>query len=252
MIPANTTFVLIRGLLRESRHWGKFPSLLQQQFPKATILTPDIPGNGRLHQQRTPGSIQGMTQQLRQQITIDESIVLVGISMGGMIAIDWATRFPDDINAAVLINTSARPLSACYQRLRWQIYPEIITMLRLDRNAQEKKILELISNHHRDNSSMLKNWHLWQQQYPVSAANAVRQLLASARFSIQGKPQQPLLIITSSADRLVDYHCSLALHHRWQTAYAQHDSAGHDLTLDDPDWTTSQIQQWIKTDHGNV
>ncbi|MCH9697486.1 MAG: alpha/beta hydrolase [Gammaproteobacteria bacterium] len=246
-MPDNTTFILIRGLMRESRHWAEFPSILQQQFPLATILTPDIPGNGRLHQQTTPNSIHGITQQLRQHIKTEESIVLVGISMGGMIAIDWATRFPDDINAAVLINTSIRPLSAFYRRLRWQIYPEIINMLWLDRKAQEKTILELTSNHHRNNGCLLKNWYSWQQQYPVTAGNAGRQLLASARFSIQDKPRQPLLIVTSSADRLVDYHCSLTLHRHWQTAYAQHDSAGHDLTLDDPDWTASQIKQWIQT-----
>lgn len=248
MIPANICFVLIRGLMRESRHWDIFPTILQQQFRDATILTPDIPGNGQLCHQTTPSSIQEITNQLRHQIKIDEPTVLAGISMGGMIAIDWATRFPDEINSAVLINTSARPLSAFYQRLRWQIYPEIIKMLILDPYAREKKILELTSNHHRDHASLLTSWHTWQQQFHVTAGNAGRQLLASSRFTIQDKPPQPLLIITSSADRVVDYHCSLALSQRWQTAYAQHDSAGHDLTLDDPDWAVGQIHQWIDTE----
>lgn len=250
MIPANTTFVLIRGLMRESRHWGIFPKLLQQQFPDATILTPDIPGNGRLCQQTTPSSIQCITEQLRQQINVDESIVLIGISMGGMIAIDWMTRFPFEIKSAVLINTSARPLSAFYQRLRWQIYPDIVSMFWLTRSAQEKKILELTSNYYRDNISLLNKWCSWQQQYPVSAKNAGNQLLTAARFSIQHKPWQPLLVVTSVADRLVDYRCSLTLHQHWNTAYAQHTSAGHDLALDEPDWLTKQIRQWIDTNPG--
>lgn len=247
MNPANTTFVLIRGLMRESRHWGEFPIVLQQQFPNATILTPDIPGNGRLHHQTTPNTIQGITEQIRQHINVNEPVVLIGISMGGMIAIDWMTRFPVDIKSAVLINTSARPLSAFYRRLRWQTYPDIAKMLWLSRSEQEKKILELTSNHHRDNDSLLNQWCLWQQQYPVSPKNAGNQLLAAARFSIQYTPQQPLLVATSTADRLVDYRCSLALHRHWNTAYAQHTSAGHDLTLDDPDWLVNQLQQWIYT-----
>ena len=59
-------FVLLRGLWRETRHWGEFPSHLQQQFPGALISTPDIPGNGLRNHETSPDTIAGMTDALRQ------------------------------------------------------------------------------------------------------------------------------------------------------------------------------------------
>lgn len=238
-------FVLIHGLTREARHWGDFTSIFKQTFPAANIHTPDIPGNGRLHAQPSPITISGMTKSLRGQIPVRSKLNLIGISMGGMIAIDWMIRFPAEIGSATLINTSARPVSPFYQRLRWQIYPAIMKMLFLSRDEREREILALVSNRHGQNIKLLNTWLQWQHQYPVSALNAANQLLAATRFSISCKPLQPVLIVTSTADRLVDYRCSLKLHQQWNTDYSQHDHAGHDLSLDDPVWLADQISQWF-------
>ena len=63
-------------------------------------------------------------------------------------------------------------------------------------------------------------------------------------FSIAMKPQQPVLVVASQADRLVDYRCGLKLARAWSTDYLQHKSAGHDLPLDDPTWLVHVIKQW--------
>ena len=118
-MTGNEHFVLIRGLLREARHWGEFTGSLQQQFPHATINTPDIPGNGRLHQIASPTTIAEMTEALREQINTNQPLRLIALSMGGMIASDWMIRYPHEVEAAVLINTSARPFSPFYHRMRW-------------------------------------------------------------------------------------------------------------------------------------
>ena len=41
-----TTWVFLRGLVRERRHWGKFPADFQRECPDADIVTLDLPGNG--------------------------------------------------------------------------------------------------------------------------------------------------------------------------------------------------------------
>ncbi len=238
-------FVLIRGLLREARHWGNFPDTLRQHFPDSEILTPDIPGNGRLHYLTSSTTIGAMTDALRRQTNERERLVPIGLSMGGMIAIDWMTRYPDEIDRAVLINTSTRSFSPFYRRLRWQCYPTILKLLFGPESEREQRILALTSNRHHNNSDLLDNWLQWQRQCPVSATSARNQLLAAATFSIHAKPRQPMLIVTSTADRLVDYHCSLQLHKQWQTQYRQHNSAGHDLPLDEPEWLASLIKQWL-------
>ncbi|KGF78004.1 hydrolase, partial [Massilia sp. JS1662] len=43
------SWVLMRGLTRESGHWGTFMGKLQARFPDDRIVALDLPGNGRLH-----------------------------------------------------------------------------------------------------------------------------------------------------------------------------------------------------------
>lgn len=249
----NDQFVLIRGILREARHWGKFTDILQEQYlDKAEILTPDIPGNGRLHDITSPKTIAGMVDALREQVPASNQRTLIALSMGGMIAIDWMTRYSDEIKSAVLINTSARPFSPFYHRLRWVIYPKILRIIFRSQYRKEADILALTSNRYHCDSELLESWRHWQQQCPVSTVSARNQFCAAAKFCVTTKPRQPILIVASKADRLVDFHCSLALHEELQTDFISHDTAGHDLPLDEPEWLVNAICQWVsKTLHSS-
>ncbi len=241
-------FVLLRGLLREQRHWGDFPKNLQARFPEAIIRTLDIPGNGRLNKQRSPTCISEMTDALRRQLPDQAEINLIALSMGGMIALDWMNRFPLEVKTAVLINSSIRGVSPIVQRLRWQRFPTVFKMVFQSPEQMEQTILRLTSNLHHDDPDVLIRWRQWQRQNPVSKKNAFRQLLAAAKFTIRTRPMHPVLIIGSKKDELVDYRCSLMLHQKWGTDYCQHDTAGHDLSLDDPQWLSQVIEQWIVHD----
>lgn len=237
-------FVLIRGLLREQRHWGEFVQLLQKAFPTSKILTLDIPGNGSLNHLTSGRSIAGLTDALRRQIKPNIKLNLIAISMGAMIAIDWMTRHSNEIKSAALINTSLCNYSPFYQRLRWQVYPQIIEFPFLNNQAKERLILKLTSNKRQNDELLLQEWQQWRQEYPISKTSAVNQLIAAARFSAPQKPKQPVLIIASKVDRLVNYQCSLRLKHMWQCSYHEHSSAGHDLPLDEPGWLVEKIKQW--------
>jgi pimeloyl-ACP methyl ester carboxylesterase len=218
---------------------------LQHRFPEALISTPDIPGNGLRNHETSPDTIAGMTDALRQQVNLSQPVRLIALSMGGMIAIDWMTRYPAEIEAAVLINTSARPLSPFYRRLRWTAYADVLRLLLHSREEREADILRLTSNRHSQNGKLLESWRQWQQQNPVSPASARNQLLAAMQFSITAKPQQPLLVVTSRGDRLVDYRCSRKLAQTWNADYVEHESAGHDLPLDESEWLAEAFRQWF-------
>ncbi|MEQ1636982.1 MAG: alpha/beta hydrolase [Methylococcales bacterium] len=248
MAANNYPFLLLRGLIREQRHWGDFIPVLQEQFPRTEIIALDIPGNGQLYQRESPKSIANMTEALREQLSQSDAkkpVNLVALSMGGMIALDWMIRYPTEIASGVLINTSVRQYAPFFQRLRWQNYCRFLKMAAQTPAQKEQTILDLTSNHQRNNATVLENWLCWQRQYPVSGKNAFNQLLASATFKATRKPLQPMLILTSSADRLVDYQCSVELREVWQTAFAQHETAGHDLPLDDPLWVSQRIKDWL-------
>lgn len=231
--------------LLERLHWGEFPELLQEQYPHARILSPDIPGNGSLNYLISPNSISAMTDALRSQVSESGSLRLIAISMGGMIAIDWMTRCPEEVSSAVLINTSLGNISPFYQRLSWRNYFKVTRLLLSTKSEREVMILELTSNAHAQDNELIQNWQNWQQEKPVSGASALNQLFASATYANSSIPVQPVLIISSPADRLVDCRCSQMLQKIWIKYYQEHSTAGRDLPLDDPDWLVDTIRQWF-------
>lgn len=51
---AGRTWVLLRGLVREQRHWEQFPALLATQLPGDRVLCLDLAGNGVHWRQPSP------------------------------------------------------------------------------------------------------------------------------------------------------------------------------------------------------
>jgi pimeloyl-ACP methyl ester carboxylesterase len=250
MVEKDQAILLLRGLLREQRHWGGFVKQLQAEFPGREIITLDIPGNGSLYQEKSPCTIAEITDHLRGQIhqkIQEKGLTLVALSMGGMIAIDWMIRYPAEISNAVLINTSVRPFSPFYQRLRWQNYFLVIKACVMQRFERERLILFLTSNLSTENPRLLNDWVQWNREYPVSPANALWQLVATAKFSVTERPKQPVLIVRSRLDRLVHPQCSLDLAGAWDVPLIEHPSAGHDVPLDDPAWVSNHIGNWTKS-----
>lgn len=41
--------------------------------------------------------------------------------------------------------------------------------------------------------------------------------------------------------------CSCQLPGRWNSAFAEHRTAGHDLPLDDEPWIARQVSLWLQT-----
>lgn len=252
-----STWILLRGLMREARHWGDFPHMLASGLGGARVLTLDLPGNGSRHQERSPTTIAEMTEHCRQQcqeLRIAPPYYLLTLSLGGMVASDWATRYPIEIAGAVLINTSLRPFSPFYHRLRPHHYCSLLGLLSRPTNIveRERTILRLTSNS-TESSALLRTWEQYARQYPVSVPNALRQLLAALRYRA---PQQPpsaaLLILSGGYDQLVDPRCSLALQQHWPAALRIEPDAGHDLTLDAPDWVVKQVCQWMTSDGNKI
>ena len=244
-----STWVLLRGLVREQRHWGDFPSTLERALPDARIVTPDLPGNGERHAMRSPASVGEMVEFCRRDLRergIPAPWSLLALSLGGMVAVEWASRYPREIARCVLINTSMRPYSRFHQRLRWQNYPAILKQLARGGAENQERLILRLTSHHAEDTSLLSRWVTYQREYPVTRANAIRQLWSAARFRAPDqRPHLPVLILTSAGDQLVDHQCSLNLARAWQTDYHVHPDAGHDLPLDAGPWVASAIAQWL-------
>ena len=249
-----STWVLLRGLMRESRHWGAFPEQLRRTLPEARVVTLDLPGNGMLNQGRSPVRVASMAEHCRDSLRAlgcEPPYHLLALSLGGMVAVAWEHRYPQEIAAAVLLSTSMRPYNPFYQRLRPANYPALLGMAlgRRDPRRDERLILRLTSSGGIEaQSTVLRAWITYARECPVSRANALRQLWAAARFSAPAAPRPGrFLLLAGARDRLVHPDCSAQLARAWNAPLAVHAQAGHDLPLDAADWVAARIRDWVAT-----
>jgi pimeloyl-ACP methyl ester carboxylesterase len=244
-------WILLRGLARESRHWGDFVPLLQSAFPEARITLLDLPGTGCFYQQTSPSSIKAITDSIRRHALdnglLQQPVTILALSLGAMVAWEWMRRYPEDICGAALMNTSFADVSPFYQRLRWQSYRSFIA-LAMTRNLHKREsgILQLTSNRRTQRKQITNAWEKIQLERPISLKNSVRQMIAAASYRPgDTKPRQPVLLLNGLGDRLVAPACSEAIHTKWRLELRRHLWAGHDLTLDDGAWVVLQLKDWL-------
>lgn len=280
-------WVLLRGLTRERRHWGGFPAQLaaaarRAGLPEAPIVALDLPGNGTRHGEPSPASVAALAAQARramQRLGHPPPYRVLAMSLGAMVAVAWAEAWPQEVAGLVLVNTSLRPFSPLHRRLRPAAWPLLLRALLggLTGRAREAAILELTS--HRaltrspaastaspsghglaedafpvsgfDGAAVLDDWAAWQREHPVTRANALRQLIAAARYRApRTAPACPTLVLAGARDRLVDPGCSRALAQAWGLSLVEHPAAGHDLALDAGDWLAQQAASWALAARG--
>lgn len=244
-------FILLRGLTRESAHWGDFVPELQAAFPDSAINLLDLPGTGNRCREKSPASIAGIASSVREEALglgmLERPLLLIAISLGGMVAWEWLQSHPEDIESAVLINISLGGMSPFYQRLRWQCYGELAAAIcTRSLEAREFKLLKLISNREENYHRLAGLWADIQRARPVSGSNAFRQLLAAATyFPKDVRPPRPMLLLNSLADRLVSPGCSSVIQQHWHLECRSHPTGGHELTLDDERWVVQEIAHWL-------
>ncbi|HSW16560.1 MAG TPA: alpha/beta fold hydrolase [Ramlibacter sp.] len=247
-------WVLLRGLARESAHWGDFPSLLAARLGAGhEVITLDLPGNGRWHAQRSPTSVAAMTLACRQQFAAlcapaaPGALRLVAMSLGAMVALEWARTAPQEVAACALVNTSLRAFSPFWRRLQPGNYPSLLCLLApgMSADRREALVLRMTSAQPGRHVQAARAWTQLARARPVSAANGLRQLIAAASYAGPSRPPDAeLLLLCSAGDRLVSPACSRAIAQAWDRPLAEHPWAGHDLPLDDPAWLVERLALW--------
>ena len=244
-------WILLRGLARESAHWGEFVPLLQATFPDAKIMTLDLPGTGLYYQGKSPKTIKAITEAVREQAQeqsfLGQPATLLALSLGGMVAWEWLQNYPDDVCGAALISTSFAGLNPFYERLRWQSYGKFFALLtQRDLHKRERAVLHLVNNSREMDGELAQTWEQIQKERPFSLKNLSRQMLAAATYKPSPlKPTQPVLLLNAKGDRLVAPACSEAIQKKWGLELRTHPWAGHDMTVDDGAWVALQLQNWV-------
>lgn len=251
-------WILLRGLTREIAHWGGLVAGLQHALPHDRVLALDLPGNGQLHRAHSPASVPAMVQACRRALAergATPPYHLLAMSLGAMVAIEWARVAPGDIAGCVLVNTSVRPFSPFYHRLRPRNYVPLLRLVLRGGAPREVEdaVLRMTSHNTVARQQALSDWAAVRTLRPVSAANALRQVVAAARYRAPlAAPVDHMLLLASDQDGLVDSRCSQAIARAWNVPLVCHPWAGHDVVLDDPQWVIAQVARWGGQDEAGV
>ncbi|MGN6320027.1 alpha/beta fold hydrolase [Trinickia sp.] len=256
-----SAWILLRGLTRESGHWSHLREHLRAAGIEGDIVFADLPGSGRHVLDRAPLEMGPTTDFVRARLSAAGHAPpyrLIALSLGAMVAVDWAQRFPEEIEALVLINTSMRRYSGPFERLRPGAWPAIVRIARhwgtrsiegsasVERRNVETMIHALTCARTDTRDTDVSAWTEIFERAPPARANALRQLCAAARFrGAPLAPHCPTLLLASRADALVHPACSAKLAAAWGAAIREHPWAGHDLAHDDPVWLAETIAAWV-------
>lgn len=249
-------FLLLRGLMREQRHWGEFPRILQAQVPGSEVVCLDLPGTGTESQRVCPLSVMEIAQDVRERwfkIRQDgEDWNIIGVSLGGMIAIKWCSLNPHDFKRLIFVNSSAANLSPPWLRMRLAVVPNLLASALMSRSwkGREKRelaILKMTTRLRSDMDEVAKIWADFAAEQPIPSSTGMRQLWAALRFVAPTRSEvAPVEILTvcSKKDHFTDPRCSDRLAQHFQAQQIVHPHAGHDLPLDDPEWLARQVFEW--------
>jgi pimeloyl-ACP methyl ester carboxylesterase len=245
-------WLLLRGLGREQRHWHDFPYALADALSPARVHALDLVGVGTEHLRLPRPSIPWIARDVARRmsklpVVQDEAWSLLGLSLGGMVALELCWLLQARVERAVIINASSA-LSPPLARLRARALPEMARALASSQASQrERIILGLTSSLSKESSApYARSAARYAGDAPVRRLAVVTQLIAAARFRPPARASLPahLLFLTSRQDALVSSCCTRDLAHFYAAPLEEHPTAGHDLTLDDPRWVCERVARF--------
>lgn len=244
--------ILLRGLMREARHWGDFPKQLENSNGIGRVVCLDFPGIGTEEKRFFTPVLKEVVRDVRSRFQhrehshLNEDWAILGFSLGGMVSLEWVKMYPNDFKKIILLNTSASNSGRLWQRLKPESMPKVVKIfLEEDPLKRETQVIEMISNLRKKDAKLIQEWAHIAKTSQFSKITAINQLIAATQFKVPESLTIPSLVLTSRADRMVNYSNSLFIAQRLGSDLCVHPTAGHDLTVDDSDWCLSQITSWL-------
>ena len=251
------TWVFMRGLVRESRHWGKFIDKFANMLIRAGVENPqdnfrfiELPGIGKKHQDRLSFNVRNEINKLNHELmetNASPPYAFVGVSLGALVGLQWEAFFPETFHRMVLINTSHVRINPVFHRLRLNhLVKKLPVLVSGDIRRSEEAILDLVCNNAELKKEILEEWVDIREKAPWGFRNLLEQLIFAIRAKwLPKRNSEKFLFLGSLNDRLVNVNCTIDLMKSLNAPGAFHPSAGHDLSLDEPDWLCAEILAWL-------
>jgi pimeloyl-ACP methyl ester carboxylesterase len=172
-------------------------------------------------------------------------VLLFGISLGGMVAMEWAANHPRELAGVVIAASSASNLAPLLKRFSLEgIATVVLNRLTRDPERRQRRIAWLVTTRRDLRERVVREWTQIERDRPVSSATLRAQLEAATRWRAPASLRVPSLFLVGGKDRLVHPDCSRSLARRYGAPIVEHPGAGHDLTTDAPDWVADQCARW--------
>lgn len=245
MKTENNNWIFLRGLTRGKGHWVDFIERFQKANPQAVIELLDIPGNGSENKKTSPLHIQDYVYFIRSNskfVKEKKKFNLVGHSLGGMVTVHWAHLFPEDLHKIFVMNSSLRGTQPAFERFKIKnIKWLVLYAFEKDFIKKEGYSLKVISNNATRSLEVVKSLAEYTKKYPVKDTNFFRQMIAGARAEMPISLDVPTKIIASKEDQLASYKNSVVIAEKLHGELVLHETAGHDIAIDDPEWLIRQL-----------
>lgn len=238
--PLPTT-VLLHGLSSSTAHFAPVLSRLRKRARRVVAI--DYPGHGLSDDPTrplTPDGLFEVTSAVLDHALRDEPAVLVGNSLGGAVAVDYAIKRRASVRALVLLSPAGAPTSAH----EWRELQAAFTM-----TSRREAIAFLERVQHRP----LLLTRLLAHELPAMRRRGVSEFLTSAERE-RGLPAEelsrlamPILFSWGRSERLLP-----ASHLAWwkeqlptHAVVEQPDGMGHCPHLDDPKTVAERIASFM-------
>jgi len=253
-------WLLLRGLIRESRHWLDFPEYFASHVKSidgtpTSVVFVDLPGFGTENDAAVPPTVpdfvDDMRRRLREQVPEGEKIGICAVSLGGMVALSWLARFPEDFACGVVINSSLGDVSPVWHRMLPRTWPNILRAPFMDHATRERLLLGM-TRRQGDLDDDARRYAEVAALTPPKPKNAVAQLRAAIKVKSPTSVAVPTWVLASTGDNLVSWRCSEAIAKRLNLPLKLNegtgpDAAGHDLPVDQPGWVCDRINELVDT-----
>ncbi|HEY3821251.1 MAG TPA: alpha/beta fold hydrolase [Polyangiaceae bacterium] len=237
--------VLVQGLGLSSRFWFDLPERLAAGAKPRRVVVLDNRGVGRSDKPRGPYRMATLADDVAAvlQAAGIEKAVVVGISLGGMIAQHVALRHPDRVAGLVLLATTAGVPHARLPTAR-----ALATLLglpvvgRFRPPAQVGRALARLLLAEKDvprASELLARWPAAMRAEPMAPASYFAQLAAVMTHSTGSRLRRiacPTVVVTGDEDVLIPQHNSRLLARLVPGAHLDVvRSCGHAIPTSDPE-----------------
>jgi pimeloyl-ACP methyl ester carboxylesterase len=214
------------------------------------VVALDLPGTGtRLHE-RAPRKMRETVDRVRDEASscglLGAPLLLFGISLGGMVAMEWAASYPEELAGVAIAASSASDVAPLLKRFSALGF---LLMLKnrftRDPERRQRRLAWLVSNRRDIRDRIVQEWMQIERDRPVSFATIRAQMDAASRWKAPRSLGVRSLFLVGRKDRLVHPDCTRALARRYSAPLEEHPDAGHDLTTDAPEWVVSHLVRFF-------